>query len=229
MRPPPPITVAHGKSVLTGIRQSTTVRVKATIADTFANLTNWVVLRGEPAITSGRLSGSGFAVRHRDQLASDDYIVEATIGERNVGKTWLVTTASSTFDRFYALEIHTLPVGGNISIVKGTSVQPTTSTGLFGIVLGIVHIFLEVLSDLFHQIIRWADVPTSVDEGDTVAVWWDEQNSTVRGYKNGVQVTSLVVAPWEIPHGVGFRHFGVITSPDALGGVEFTSIEAADV
>lgn len=225
---PPVITAARGKSALSRIRHKTVALVKATITDDFSSLANWVVLSGEPAITSGRLSGSGFAVRHRDQLATDNYVVTATIGERNVGKTWLATCGSVTMDRFYALEVETYPVGGKLSIVKGTSVQASSSTGLLGIIIGVVDLFLEVLSDLFYNIVRFANVSIGVDEGDTVGVWFDEEASVVRGYKNGAEVTSLPVEAWEIPHGTGFRHFGVVASPDALGGVEFTSIEAAD-
>jgi hypothetical protein len=229
VRRPRFLVASHGKSALTRIKQTTSAVVKATITDTFANLANFVTLSGTPSITAGRLSGSAFAVRHRDQCGTDNYMVKAVIGARNVGRSWLVTCASESFDRFYALEVQTFVSGGRLSIIKGTGVKQTASSGLLGILLGLVQIFLEVLSDLFTALTRWVGANVSIDVGNEVAVWFDEDNHVIRGYRNGVQITSLAVKPWELPHGDGFRHFGVVTSPDALGGVEFTSIEAADV
>lgn len=226
--PPPPLTAPHSKSVLTRITRSTTLLVKTTVTDAFSNLTKWVVLKGNPTIVSGRLSGAGWAVRYVDQMSTDSHKVTATIGEMNVGKTWLVICASVGLDKFYALEIDTTSVvDPHISIVKSISLQQTSSSTLFGVLLTIGDIFLEVLQDLFYNIVRWANIDMALDVNDTVGIWWDQPNSIIRGYINNSQVTSLAVSRVEIPHGLDHRYFGVVSDP--TGGVDFTSIEAHDV
>jgi hypothetical protein len=220
--------VPRGKSALTRVLQHTTVTVKAIITDTFVNLNNWVILSEDPTITitSGMLTGNG-AVRHRDQMASDNFRVSATIGDDNSGKTILVACASDSFDRFYGVEVES---GGTnkFHIVKGTSVVATTSTGIFGILIGLLGFFLGSFGSV-ATIPKYASVNQTVDVGDVVTVWWDQPNSTVRAYKNGAEVTNLPVSPWEIPHGDGYRYWGVMQGVDDTTGVQFTSITADDV
>ncbi|QDF19754.1 minor tail protein [Mycobacterium phage LilSpotty] len=230
--PRPPVTDApRGKSALTRVLTRTAAAVKVSITDTLATLDNFVTIAGAPVIQSGRLSGSG-VVLHRDEPATDNYMVTATIGAETNGKTWLVTCASEAMDSFYALEIQTGASLKQFHIIKGTK-TPSTSTGLLGILTPVVTLvlgFFYGLVDDLLDIIRNATTGQSVEPGDTVGIWWDEPNSVVRVYKNSVEVTSLPVPRWEIPHGKGFRRFGVVQGIDPLGdGVEFTAIGAADV
>ncbi|MCG7610334.1 hypothetical protein [Mycobacterium sp. CnD-18-1] len=227
---PPVVTAPRGKSALPRVVARTAATVKATVLDTLDTLDNFVTVAGAPTITSGRLSGSG-VVLHRDQAATDNYMVTAEIGAEANGKTWLVTCAGEGMDSFYALEVETGLALNQFHIIKGTS-TPSVSTGILGfltpvvtLVLGFFHGLLDDLLD----IVRDVTTGQSVDPGDTVGIWWDEPNSTVRAYKNDVEVTSLPVDKWEIPHGPGYRRFGVVQGVDQLGaGVEFTSIQAAD-
>ncbi len=215
--PIPPVHVgAVGKSGLVRLTRTTRVIVKGTAGSDFANLNDFVVLTKNPTITSGRLAGEG-VVRHRDQMHTDDFRVSAVIGAKETGKTRLVTCGSATFSSFYGLEVETGLINNRFHILKGSGTTALLDGGIFS-VIG-----------------KHATVNQTVNNGDEVAVWWDRENSVVRAYKNDVQVTSLPVPRWEIPHGDGFRHWGVAQGVDMWlfdilnKGVEFTSIAAEDV
>ncbi|MGV0805818.1 hypothetical protein [Mycolicibacterium setense] len=227
---PPVISAPRGKSALPRVVTRSVATVKATITDTLDTLDHFVTLAGTPTITAGRLSGDG-VVLHRDQVATDDYLVTATIGAESNGKTWLLTCASEGMDSFYALEVET-GVFNRFHIIKGTN-TPSVSTGILGFLTPVVTLvfgFFYGLLDGLLDILRNVTTGQTVEPGDTVGIRWDEAASTVRVYKNAVQVTSLPVPRWEIPHGPGFRHFGVVMGVDPFGaGLEFSSIQAADV
>jgi len=228
--PPAPLTTPHGKSALSGVVRATTATVKAHITDTFTTLDNFVVLANylnTLNVVGGVLGGVG-AVRHKNQCATDNYTVSAVVGSAANGVTRLVTCASPGFDRFYALEIENSATD-QFHIVKGTGLSWTTSSGIFGVAIGLINLLLGIFSS-FVLLFPWISQAQSVTAGDTVKVWWDEPNSTIRAYKNGVEVTNLPVSREEIPHGDGFRYFGVMQGVTYLSaGIKFTSIDAQDV
>jgi hypothetical protein len=202
------------------------IQVKATITDNFTNLDNFVVLSGEPTITSGRLTGKG-AVRHRDQMSTDDFKVTATVGSTGLGRTWLVCSASPNFDSFYAVEINAASI---FSIIEGTGLVATTSTSIFGIVMGILGFILGLFEDIIGLFTLQATVTWPVYPTDKISVWWDRKHSIVRVYHRDFQITGLEVPRDAMQHSEGFRYFGVVTGIDwPVPGVEFTSIEAQDV
>lgn len=211
--PRPPLHIGPiGKSAISGLTRTTAVSVKSTVANDFASLDDFVVVTKNPTITSGRLSGEG-VVRHRDEMCSDDFLVEAAVGAKDAGRTRLVTCGSASFSSFYALEVES---GTNmLHIIKGRG-----STALLD-------------GGIFSATQRFASVSQSVIVGDKVGVWWDRQSRVVRAFLNDVEVTSLPVPTWEIPHGPGFRYWGVAQGVamvlGTLKGVEFTSIAAEDV
>lgn len=224
------LTTPRGKSALTRVFNRTVVGIKAHITDSFTTLDNFVVLSGEPTITSGRLSNVG-AVRHKDQCATDNYKVTAVVGDATSGRTILATCGSPGFDRFYGLQIENSPFGSSFSIVKGTGVTWTTSFGIFGILIGLISLLVGLFT-IWASLFGAAVQTQVVFVGDTVAIWWDEPNSVVRAYRNGVEVTTLDVPRHEIPHGDGYRYFGVLTGLDyplGFAGVQMTSIDAQDV
>jgi len=227
---PRPLTTPHGKSALTKIFQRSTATVRAHIFDSFTTLDNFVVLANylnSLDTTGGQLGGYG-AVRHKDQCATDNYRVKAVVGSAANGKTRLVTCASPGFDRFYALEIEN-SANDQFHIVKGTGLSWSTSAGIFGVAIGLINLLLGFFSS-FVLLIPWISQPQAVLSGDVVEIWWDEPNSTIRVYRNGGQVTSLPVDREEIPHGDGYRYFGVMQGITYLSpGVKFTSIEAYDI
>lgn len=223
---PKPSTAAHGKSAVSAVVHSTVATIKAAISDTLTTLDNFVQLSGTPTITSGRLSGQG-AVRHRDQMATDNYMVTATVGSDSFGRTRLVTCASESFDRFYAMEINS--TFGTVCILKATGVAVTTSSGIFGVLIGLLGFFLGTFGSM-ADIPKYDETIHDVAPGDEIAVWWDEENSVIRGYLNDVEVTHADVSPYEIPHGDGYRYWGVIQGVDGADtGAQFTTIEAHDV
>jgi hypothetical protein len=196
----------------------------------FTTLDNFVVLANylnTLTVTGGQLGGYG-AVRHRNQCATDNYTVTAVVGTAANGRTRLVTCASPGFDRFYALEIENSGTD-QFHIVKGTGLAWTTSAGIFGLAIGLINLLVGFFSS-FALLFPWISQPQAVATGDIVKIWWDQPNSTIRAYKNGVEVTSLPVPREEIPHGDGYRYFGVMQGITYLSpGVKFTSIEAQDV
>jgi len=225
---PQPLSGPHAKSALSALKIVTTASIKVHITDTFANLNNFAVLAGTMT-ASGNLSGTG-AVRHVDQVATDNYKVSAVIGANNFGKTWLVTCGSKSFDRFYALEIESAAQLGVFSIIKGTGVTASTSSGIFGALIGLLGFIVGFFKDVVTNIRRDDSQNVMVDVGDKVTVWWDEPNSIVRAYKNDVEKIAFPVPPHEIPHGENYRYFGVVGGvADPDNGVYFTSIEAQDV
>jgi len=228
--PPRPLTTPHAKSALTSVVQQTTATVKAHITDTFTILNNFVILANylnSLNVTGGQLGGYG-AVRHMDQCATDNYRVKAVVGSAANGRTRLVTCASPGFDRFYALEIENSATD-QFHIVKGTGLTWTTSAGIFGVAIGLINLLLGVFSS-FVLLIPGNSQPQAVIAGDNVEIWFDWPNSIIRVYKNGAQVSSLIVDREEIPHGDGYRYFGVMQGITYLSaGVKFTSIEAWDV
>lgn len=228
---PPLLSAPRGKSALSVMRRSTVLKVLATVSDSFDSLANFVTLSGTPTITSGRLSGNGI-VRYRDQMGSDNYQVTATVGTVELGRTWLVTCGSANFETFYALEI-AAGVGNPIfQFVKGTHAAGP-GTAIFGVLTSIFTFLRNLFLGIFESVDdvdRYASGSASLTGGDEVTVWWDEDTSTLYAYKNGSEVISLAVPPWEIPHGGGFRYFGVMQAVDPnTNGVQFTSIGAQDV
>jgi hypothetical protein len=150
-------------------------------------------------------------------MLTDDFLVTATIDVKNAGKTRLVTCGSDTFSTFYALEIETGVINNNFHIVKGSGAPALLDGGVFSAA----------------AIQKYATVNRVVNIGDTVGVRLDRETSTVRAYHNGVQITSLPVPKWEIPHGDGYRHWGVAQGVDLVFGVlnfgvEFTSVTVQD-
>lgn len=225
---PAPLTMRHGKSALTRVFARATASAKAVITETFTDMNNLVVLSGNPYISSGMLTGQG-AVRYRDEVLTDNFKVTGTIGSHGPGRTWLVTSASPNFDRFYALEINEAGVS-MVSIIRGTGLVATTSSGIFGILIGILGFILGVFEDIIGVLTGEVEIECSVDVGETLAIWWDQPNSRVRVYHNGSQITSLLVPRHGIPHGKGYRYFGVISGIDEpLEGTRFTQIVAEDV
>jgi len=210
---PPLITGPIGKSAPSRIGHTTGITAKASVASDFSTLAGFTVIAKEPTISSGILSGEG-VIRHTDQMFSDDFLVTATIGALDTGTTRIVTCGSDNFSSFYGIQINRLP--DQIHIIKGSGTTALLDQGIF-----------------FSAISRFATVTTSFSVGNTVGVRFDKAASTVRAYRNGAQVSSLPVPRWEIPHGDGFRYWGVAQGVDIFLGVlftgpRFTSITAAD-
>ncbi|MEN4400021.1 hypothetical protein [Mycolicibacterium conceptionense] len=211
---PPVIAAPFGKSAMPRIEHRSAAAVRATITNTFDDLDDFVVLAGTPEIESGRLAGEG-VVRHRDQMATDDYLVSAVIGEWEVGKTRLVTCADESFAHWYGIEIETGAINNKLHIIKGHGAPALLDGGILSVV------------DKFKTINQTFTV------GDEVGVWWDREYSTIRAYLNGVEKITLPVPRYELPHGSGFRYWGAAQGVDVfLGllneGVKFSSITARD-
>jgi hypothetical protein len=225
-----PSTAPHGKSALSRVVRTTSALLKTTITADFSDMSKWVVLSGTPEILSGSLSGRT-AVRYVDELASDNYRVTATIGAVLPGRTWLVTSANPNFDRFYAVELNTGGLACFWSIIHGTGVVATTSTGLFGIISGIIGFVLGQFEDIIAALFGQAEIEGVAEAGHTVTVWWDEPNSRVRAYYDDDEVTSMAVPRYELQHVPGFRYFGIVSGIDGpiLDGVMFNSVTAQDV
>lgn len=214
--PIPPVYAGPlGKSALAGVRRNTTTVVKASVSNDFSSLDDFVVLARDPEISSGRLSGEG-VVRHRDQMHTDEFLVEAEVGIKPSGKTRIVTCGSATFSSFYGLEVETGIINNKLHIIKGSGTTALLDGGIIS------------------EVDKYSTINRTVEIGDKVGVWFDRAAGMVRGYVNQSQVISLPVPKWEIPHGDGFRYWGVAQGVDLfLGflnpGVEFTSITAEDV
>lgn len=229
--PPEPLTAAHSKSVCTRVVRATTATVKATISAAFSSLTDWVVIAGDPSIVGGKLTGGG-AVRHRDRMATDDFTVSARIGAVNVGKTWIVTCASRSLDRFYAVEIAKGASTEQLSIVKATGVLPTPSSNLFGLLVGVITMlfgFIFTIGTGSITVPRYSTTSQAFAANATVKIWWDKDLSTIRVYWNNSPVVSLVVPAVEIPHGEDFRYFGVMQGVDNTVGCQIDLVTAEDV
>lgn len=221
-----PTTAAHAKSALSRVVRATSLIFKTSVSADFSDMSKYVVLSGTPVVSSGRLSGK-VALRYVDEMSSDNYKVTATVGAVSAGRTWLMTCANADFSRFYALELN-----GNAawSIIHGTGTAATASTGLLGIVTGIIGFVLGIFEDIIAALFGQSQVNQSAPVGSDVTVWWDEETSTIRAYLNGVQKTSLVVSRHELQHIDGFRYFGIVTGIDGpTAGVKFNHIEAQDV
>lgn len=225
-RTPPVIVARHGKSALTRIVRLTSAAIKVALIGNFTDgLGEFTELAGTPTITSGKLTGDG-AVRYRDQVATDNYLVTAVVGATASGICRIVTCATASFDRFYAVEIEN---SSSVSIVKGTGAVATTNYGLFGILLGLLSFFLGGFG-ASASLPKYGTVSQSFTTNDVLSIWWDEPNSVIRVYKDAGQITSLVVPRWEIPHGDGSRHFGAMVNVNGGGtGMQFSAIGAEDV
>lgn len=228
---PEPLEMRHGKAVYTSMSRVATMVIKAAVSATFADLNEWVVIAGHPGIQAGVLVDNG-AVRYVDEMATDDYLVTATIGTLANGKTWLLTCASSSFDRFYGVEIERGTNVNRLSILKATGQMPSPSQHIFGWLMGIITALFGWLFDDEEgstTVPRYNVTAQTVSANDTIGIRWDQAASTIRIYRNGGAVTSLAVPRSEIPHGVGFRYFGVMQGVDKGVGVQFNLVTAQDV
>jgi hypothetical protein len=233
---PAPLTGAHGKFVSSAVTAITSLIPKALIVDNLTNLNNFVKLasdtpNGNPVrILSGELVGVG-ALRYRDKMLSDNFKVTARVGHNFEGKTWLVTCCNETMDRYYALEIETNLGGQNyMSIVAGTTMVVTRSTGLFGIIIGQISFLLGLFGDIVSALFTRGRQFFDVVPGDEVSIWWDQTNSIVYGYINNTVVVTLPVARHEIPHNEDSRYFGVVAGVGFPNpGTHFNRITAQDV
>lgn len=213
------------KGVVTKAFHRTTLAARATITDNFSSLDEFTVVAGEPEITLGRLAGAG-VVRHNMELLTDSCKVTGTVGLMHPGSGRLAVCGDKNLTNFYAIEAEQIagPIY-KLHLVKGDTAS--------GVVSGVLGWFLDqvraVLS-LFNPDARKAQthVLALLTAGDEVAVWYDQPNSVVRGYANGVERLTLDVPRSEIPHGPGYRYHGAASGVSDLGPL-FTSYTAEDV
>ncbi|QRY43189.1 hypothetical protein JVX93_21835 [Mycolicibacterium boenickei] len=221
---PPAASAAVFLGAASQVTASTSLSLKTSVSDDFSNgVDNWVNVRGKLTTTGG---GSpditaetdlfdplswviGAAGYHRTELLSDSIRVKITIPDGPIinGTSQFWFCGDAAMSHYYGIEISVgLLTGKRISIMKGTS--PNS-----------------------WQVLRSGLVPSLV-AGDAIEGWFDQPNSTLRMYQNGVSIgMPLPVAPTDIPHGPGRRRVGVIMAADwwiAPGG-NFASFEAWDV
>lgn len=203
-----------GKGARVGVVADVRVTGKMHITDTFTNLDKFAMVYGglpffggDPYIDAGKLAGRGL-VRHKVQAMSDNGRANAVIGSLAGGKTRLVICGDALFNTYYGIEVETGIINNKLHIIKGRGNAATVTK----------HATVSV---------AWAN-------SDSVSVWYDEPNHTIRAYRNNTQVTSLAVRANEINHGPGFRNHGVAVGVDLFLGVInvgalFTSYEYLDV
>lgn len=229
-----PLTGPHGKYANSSPKPYTQATGKATIVDPLETLNNFVKIAADNDVPirlqGGELLGVG-AIRHRDKMMTDNFKVTATITHEWEGKTWLVTSSTQNMDRFYALEVETTLLGtAYFSIVKGKSALATTSTELFGVVFGFIGFLLGLWADVLKAILTAGRQIHDINNGDTVSIWWNEEDSVVYGYVNDDVVTSLSVPRHEIPHNEDSRYFGAVLGVGfPFPGTYLTEIKAEDV
>lgn len=220
----PPLSDGVFLGAVSQATHSTSVALKTRIYDDFENgVDDWVNVRGRLTTTGGASPDItaetslfdplsyvvGAAGYHRTELLSDNIRVKVTIPDglliNGTSQFWFC--GDEAMSHYYGIEISIgVLTGKRVSIIKGTS--PNS-----------------------WQRLRQTLVP-GLSTGDTVEGWFDQPNSMVRTYWNGVATGAPVsVAPTDIPHGPGRRRVGVIMAADwwiAPGG-NFASFEAWDV
>lgn len=191
---------------------------KASISDTFTNLNDWVTIFGTPTIQSGNLAGEGL-IRHKTQALTDSHKVAAIVGDdTNFGSTRLFCCADESLSSYYAVEIqNNLIFPDRVNFIKGvpgSSVQ--SAPGLLGILNSILALIFGLLSIFSRDVTPFATATsTALHNGDEIAIWYDQPNSTVRIYKNATAILNIPVPRGEIPHGEGNRWHGCAV------GIEF--------
>lgn len=221
-KPRPPLMGA-GLSIgaASQVTATTAVSLKTRAFDDFSGgVEDWVNVRGKLTTSAGSITADtnifdplsfvvGAAGYHRTELLSDNIRVKITIPSgaivNGTSQFWFCGDAAMT--HYYGIEISVgLLTGKRISIMKGTS--PNS-----------------------WQVLRSGLVPSLV-AGDEIEGWFDQPNSMLRMFQNGVSIGApLPVSPTDIPHGPGRRRVGVIMAADwwiAPGG-NFASFEAWDV
>jgi hypothetical protein len=209
---PPPFSPrwvsGYAKGVQAGLVARTKVTGKTSIFDTFTNVDNWVNVYGRLAASGGSVIATGLSYSagyHKTTLLSSNQLAEVTISDPVVfGESRVVICADDRFNRYYGIAIRKGLITQQVSIVRG-------------------------LSSISVQ--KFGTVNTTINAGDTFAVWYDRLNATVRAYRNEVQITSHVVDPFDIPHGPNQRKTGVVMGTNWLVdiGPNFSAFEAVDV
>lgn len=198
----------YAKGLQSGVVLRTTVSGKTSIFDTFTTVDNWINVYGRLAASSGSVVATGFSYSagyHKTTLLSSNQLAEVTISDPIVfGESRVVICADERFTRYYGIAIRKGLLTQQVSIVRG-------------------------LSSISVQ--KFETVNTTINAGDKFAVWYDRINSTVRAYRNEVQIASKVFDAFDIPHGPDNRKTGVVMGTNWLVdiGPNFSAFEAVDV
>ncbi len=210
----PELVPVTAKGILPKVVTSARVAAKTRAFDDFTDplLPDWINVHGKLATTGGATPDvkawvlSDYASgRHRTQMLSDSHRVKVTMqdGLMAAGKARAWLCGDESMNRYYGIEIDN-NVADYMAIVKG-----------FGP----------------NSVKRFDITPISITNGDEFEVWFDVENSMIRGYQNGVEQCSLEVPAYEIQHGPGHRWCGVTMGADwwLEPGPNFAEFEAWDV
>lgn len=214
--PVPLVAGKRAKGAVTVVEHSTKVSAKTRAFDDFSDplLPDWVPVHGKLTTTGGAspdvaawVTTDYAAAYHRTQMLSDNMRVKVVIQDGTIqsGKARAFLCADKLLNRYYGIEIDNgSGSSDHMSIVKG-----------FGA----------------NSVKTFDTVDIAITAGDEFEVWFDRNNSVIRGYQNGVEQCSLEVPAYEIQHGPGHRYCGVTMGASwfLAPGPDFTSFEAWDV
>ena len=202
----------YAKGVLGQIDISCRVTGNSYLFDDFDNLDQWILVHGQLFVSGGATSdvygpliGYG-AARHQTQMLTDNHRAKVTIqdGVMLFGESRVFICADERMNNYYGMAFSNDLLGQKVAIIRGKS---------------------SVSVDYYE----WTTA--SLTAGDEFEVWFDRRNSTVRIYKNDVEIASKFFPPTDIPHGPGARWVGVVMSARWLldQGPRFDTFEAEDV
>jgi hypothetical protein len=202
----------YAKGALSNVQVSVKASGLSYAYDDFNTVDDWVMVYGQLLVSGGGTSDVygpliGYAAgRHKTQMLTDNHRAKVTIqdGVMLFGESRVFICADDRMNSYYGMAFSNDLLGQKVAIIRGKS---------------------SISVDYYE----WTT--TTLGSGDEFEVWFDRRNSTVRIYKNDVEIASQFFPPTDIPHGPGARWTGVVMSARWLldQGPRFDSFEASDV
>jgi len=202
----------YAKGALSNVQISVKASGLSYAYDDFNTVDDWVMVYGQLLVSGGATSDVygpviGYAAgRHKTQMLTDSHRAKVTIqdGLMAYGESRVFICSDERMNSYYGMAVTNDLLTQKVAIIRGKS---------------------SISVDYYE----WTTV--SLAPGDEFEVWFDRRNSTVRIYKNDVEIASKFFPPTDIPHGPGARWTGVVMSARWLldQGPRFDSFEASDV
>lgn len=198
----------YAKGVQLGLDFDLNITALTSIVEPFGDVDDWVNVFGKIGLADGYVWGPGIsyaAAYHKTQLLTDNCRASVTIDNTLIfGEARVWVCGDQQMNRYYGVHIKHFLIGSTLSICRGKS---------------------SISADLYEE------TTVALSGGDTIDVWYDRPNSTVRVYRNGAEVCKKYFTPNDIPHGDGCRYTGVTMGVNWLLdiGPNFTDFSARDV